>query len=467
MSKIRRFDLARVEREAEWLALMHLRMVFLADANFGILPRDVDIARRLVDFRAQHGGPSSLYYSPAKNNPDRALAIAKALAESQIVATHTLAIQHTDPIVLASMSRQNISPDKQRDVALQLLDSGIPIDVQLIIGIPGDSYDTWKNCLSDLMSWGIHEDYYISFFNLLPNAPAAEPDFIETWGIRTMERRTRNYSPDMTRPDDELMRERIVFQSKGFTPDEWVAMNVYASFSRALHCHSFTRLIAIYLHATHGVSYREFYEMVIEEFLGKVYQGGRLFADVDEHYRRALTSDAILDEHDLTGLVGFPCILSVARSISGRLSLDTERFFDELDHFLARRLRSVANLSSIIRFQRNVLILPSYDATVGKSFESNHDWPRYFSRSLHRTARGTAGEPESLPGASLRADDKICGEVGHMRSIDWSGLQDDDRLRAWLTRVVCGRTSIAGSNLRVLTACARDQEARTEEVAAA
>jgi putative methyltransferase len=468
MSRIRKFDLARVEREAEWLAQMNMRMVFLADANFGIFPRDVDIARRLVDFHKLHGGPRALYYSPAKNNPDRALAIAIALAESKIVAAHTLAIQHTDPVVLASMSRENISSDKQRDVALQLLDAGIPIDVQLIIGIPGDTCDRWKNCLSDLMTWGIHEDYFISFFNLLPNAPASEPAFIDTWDIRTAHRRTHNYSSQITRnPEDELVREHVVFQSRGFDSAAWVAMNVYASFVRALHCHGFTRLIANYLHATHDLSYREFYEILIEDFFKNVYGGGRLLTEVNEHYRRALADDGVLDEVDLSGLLGFPCALSVARSIFVRVSLNVESFFEQLEDFLVKRLPSVANLRSITQFQSNVLIMPSYQAAVGKSFAADHDWPGYFSLSLHRSARGTVGEPVRLFAATIIADDTTCGNVGPRRSIDWSGLTGDDRLRAWLSSVVCGRMSSASSNLRSLTVRANSQEAQTMDFAPA
>ena len=191
MSKIRAFDLDRVKREAEWIARSGVNLLFQADANFGILKRDIEIAEALIEAYRVHGYPRYLCYSPAKNNPDRSLAIAKRFAKAGICSRHSLAIQHTDVDVLASTDRQNISPEKQIALARAILDAGYGLDVHLILGIPGDTYQKWKQCFADLMEWGIHEEYFVFFYNLLPNAPAADPAFIERWGIKTRLRRSR------------------------------------------------------------------------------------------------------------------------------------------------------------------------------------------------------------------------------------------------------------------------------------
>ena len=57
MSKVRKFDIGRVEAEVDWLGRIGATFVFLADANFGILPRDVDIADRLAEVRAKYNYP--------------------------------------------------------------------------------------------------------------------------------------------------------------------------------------------------------------------------------------------------------------------------------------------------------------------------------------------------------------------------------------------------------------------------
>jgi len=189
MSKVRRFDMARLEAEARFLGELEIGRIMLADANFGLLPRDLDIADMWIDERARQGGyPQYIFWSAAKNHPARVTEIAQKFASSGLCTSHALSIQHTSRSVLAATERSNISPDKQVQVVKAMMRSHVPVEVQLILGIPGDDYPTWKRCMSDLMSWGIHEDYLIQAYRLLPNAPAADPAFIDHWRVETIER---------------------------------------------------------------------------------------------------------------------------------------------------------------------------------------------------------------------------------------------------------------------------------------
>jgi putative methyltransferase len=455
MSKIRRFDIDRVMQEAEWLGRMNLNFVFLADANFGILPRDVDIAYEIAAVRRRHGGPRYLYYSPAKNNPDRALAVARALFESGVSATHALAIQHTDPLVLASTDRQNISAERQRDVARVLLDLGIPSDVHLILGIPGDSYERWKKCFADLMDWGIHDDFTVFFYNLLPNAPAADPAFIARWGIQTLERRARQRSGMVKRGSQEaVIREQIIISSNSFTAEDWVRMNVYASFVRALHCASLTRLIAIYLRRTHGISYHAFYECLIETFLVKTFDGGRLYADVEQTFRACLHTDKVLENTELDALPDFPYYATVVVSIFVKLCMRCDEFFEHLDVFLCDRFSQAANLRSIVDYQKNVIILPSYDAQQGKDFATKHDWITYFE-TARKDDTARLAEPNEIRGV-IHVDDKSCGDPPASRLLDWFTREGEERWHAWLIRTAFARQSARSCNFSSLSISSLD-----------
>ena len=56
-SRIRKFDLDRVFAELEWCATHKVHQVFLADANFGIFERDVEIAEKVAELKLEHGYP--------------------------------------------------------------------------------------------------------------------------------------------------------------------------------------------------------------------------------------------------------------------------------------------------------------------------------------------------------------------------------------------------------------------------
>jgi len=455
LTKIRRFDIDRVMSEVDWLGRMNLNFIFLADANFGILPRDVDIAREIAAVRRRHGGPGYLYYSPPKNNPDRGLAIAKTLFDSGISPMHALTIQHTDPVVLASTDRQNISPEKQRDLAHTLLDLGIPSDVHLILGIPGDSYERWKNCFADLMEWGIHEDYTVFFYNLLPNAPAADPAFISQWGIQTLERRARHRSGMIRRGSaGGVIREHIIISSHTFTADDWVRMNVYASFVRALHCCSMTRLIAIYLHRTHGISYRAFYECIVETFFAKTFRGGRLHGEIEQIFRACLQTDAILENTELDVLPEFPYYVTVVISVFVKLCVQFGDFFEQLSDFLHSQFEHVANLRSIVDYQKNLVILPSYDARQGKTFNVEHDWTDYFEAARNGEPARLA-EPKKIRGV-IHVRDTTCGNPPASRLLDWFTLEGAERWHSWLLRTAFVRSSSMSCNFGSLSIASED-----------
>src|SRR6185437_5606255 len=122
----------------------------------GILARDLDITDMLIAANKQYGHPSYLSYNTAKNNPVRTVAIAKRVLGSGLASHHVLSIQHTDQEVLAATERDNISTEKQIRVVRELLADNVPIYVQFILGIPGDTYEKWRRCFSDLMEWGVH-----------------------------------------------------------------------------------------------------------------------------------------------------------------------------------------------------------------------------------------------------------------------------------------------------------------------
>ena len=67
MSRIRKFDLDRVFAELEWAAQRGIAGIGFADANFGILERDVAIAEKVAELKATYGFPLHCATNYAKN----------------------------------------------------------------------------------------------------------------------------------------------------------------------------------------------------------------------------------------------------------------------------------------------------------------------------------------------------------------------------------------------------------------
>jgi putative methyltransferase len=363
----------------------------------------------------REGHPRFVHYSPAKNNPDRSVAIARKLAVSGISPVHTFAVQHTDEQVLASADRSNISVGKQRAVAKAMLADGIPTVAQLILGLPGDSYDRWKGCLTDLMDWGLHDNYQVFNYALLPNAPAADLAFQARWEIGTISRGIPREGTGQRHDGTDVMtRVRIVVKSRSFSPADWVRMKAYTALVRALHNFGLTRLVAQYLHFGHAVTYRRFYDELIEGYFAAT----PLFRKIVLHFEAFLEDEAALED------LPFERFQEVSYLEAGRwafihICLDARRTFDEVGRFLRARFPTATSLASALEYQRRVLLLPDREHE-GATFRTDRDWVSYFDRARRLTAHEPLGEPRAVAGGLVEIDDP------------WAGARPGDERARWV-----------------------------------
>jgi len=436
MSKVRRFEMSRVEAEVQWLGKQAVNFIFLADANFGIFARDVDITDRLTDAKSSFGYPQAIYYSPAKNNPERTVEIARRTHEAKLTSAHVLAVQHTDNDVLAATDRSNIPASKYREVVARLAELGIPCEVQLILGIPGDSLDKWKSSLAELMKWGVHDNFQVSPYALLPNAPAAEPAFKQKWEIETVERGLIPYGGIRNKSSQvDCTKSNIVVSFKGFSKDDWVEASTYSSFLRAYHNRALTRLPAIYLWFVHGVPYREYYDAIVDGFAKNSKTLAPIYNRVHELYAEFLRNPEASDEMDLSQFPDCQFLVDPSKWIYVNTCLNLDEFYVDLKRFLLDRFPNASGLGSAIDYQRDLVVLPDYSARVGKSLNMNRDWPAFFEATARIVTDERLPEPKRffLPRVAAIAEEDRSGWEGSLNFGDGDITERTDR---WLLQAV-------------------------------
>ena len=135
-AKVHRFQLERIHAEAEWIAANGIDYLFIGDANFGILPRDVEIAEAVVAAAKRHGYPKKVLVQQTKNATDRAYLTMKTIAEGGLATEMNISIQTTTPEVLEAIKRQNISLETYAELQRRFVHDGIPTFVDMIVGLP-------------------------------------------------------------------------------------------------------------------------------------------------------------------------------------------------------------------------------------------------------------------------------------------------------------------------------------------
>ena len=401
MSKVRRFDRDRLYGEIEWFATRGIKVVFSVDSNFGMFKSDVDLTDAIVEAKKRHGEPTYFVYSNAKNVPDRTVEITKKVVQAGLETAHTLSIQHSSEAVLAATDRENISVEKQIRVVRALQDDGIPISVQLIQGLPVDTPELWRRTFADLMEWGIHDGYIVTNYHLLPNAPAADPAYIEQWGLRTVDRFIYDgYGERDATPVDPMTFARgdVVVEAGSFSRDDWVTMSVDSACIRGLHNSGITQLIARYLRATRGVGFESFYALLLDEVLPSSDATREAMGVLTACYRSFLTDPDSLAMLPLPGAPESAKEVEPHRWFMGVVCHDLERFFADLTDRLVERFGDPEGvLRDLCTYQKNVVVSPRYDAEAGKSWSNERDWVAYFENPATLIPGEAVAEPSFNP----------------------------------------------------------------------
>ena len=182
LSKVRQFSLERVKRELEWIARNRVGILWVADANFGIFARDVQIAETIAGCRRSFGYPKQVLVSYAKNATERLAEIVRILHDADIQIDGIIAIQTRDPQTLEVVERSNIKTARYDELIGIFARNGLPISSDLMMGLPGSTPQSFKADLQFFFDRKVEVKAYDT--HLLPNSPMAHRDYMDRYQIK-------------------------------------------------------------------------------------------------------------------------------------------------------------------------------------------------------------------------------------------------------------------------------------------
>lgn len=166
-SKVYKYESERIEKELEWISASGCWYLFIADANWGMLKRDVDLSRLIVEYRKQHGAPVSVYFCGSKNTPDRVAEITTVFHQAGMIACQSVALQTMNPETLRRVDRANIKTSAYTQVQHSLNRQEIPSFVEIIWPLPGETLSSFQQGLETLCK--ISADCFLVYPLLLMN----------------------------------------------------------------------------------------------------------------------------------------------------------------------------------------------------------------------------------------------------------------------------------------------------------
>lgn len=176
LQKMRRFDLDRVFGEIEWLASHQVPKIWIADSNFGIFERDLEIAQFICDMKEKYGYPQVMISNYAKNTKKHLVDIIELLVEHGLVSTGIVSLQTRDEQTLKTIKRSNIKTKEYDALRTAFEDRQLPMSTQLMIGLPGSTRESFKDDLRFFFNQIIDAQIFRTV--VLPNSPMAAPEFV-------------------------------------------------------------------------------------------------------------------------------------------------------------------------------------------------------------------------------------------------------------------------------------------------
>ncbi|MBI5625548.1 MAG: radical SAM protein [Elusimicrobia bacterium] len=182
-SKSAFFSTGRVAAELDCIASRNVSKtpyLYVGDANFGLFPRDIEIARTLRKMKDERGFPSTVYMYFAKNVSERVVEIAELLKDMTPI---SLSRQTQNPEVLKVIKRSNISLETYNKLAALARKLGVDSKTEMIYCLPGESKESFYAGLRQIMEQEV-DGIHLFPAMLLDGSAMGRREIRERYGIR-------------------------------------------------------------------------------------------------------------------------------------------------------------------------------------------------------------------------------------------------------------------------------------------
>lgn len=286
-AKVKKFPVEKVYQEIEWLGVNKIQYIFMADANFGIYPeRDMAITDYILDVQARTSFPATVNANWHKNAKQNVIEIVKKFISNGFNRGMTLSVQSMDEQVLDIIKRKNMDTSHLGAMMEILNKEGIGSYTELILPLPGETTDTWRTGLTDVLSIGQHNSIEIWFHQLLQNAQSNHIDHKDEYSFSTVK------LPDYVMGDPEPDHQQhisevteVVTSTSTMDYDEFLDNWMYAWMIINFHCGGWSQLVTRVNNKqgnmVYKTAYNRLYAALVKDngICGSLYKRTRIMLD--------------------------------------------------------------------------------------------------------------------------------------------------------------------------------------------
>jgi len=371
-SGFRQFPMEKVKAELDWLAEHKISYCFCADSNFGILERDEEIAEYIVNLKKKYGYPQRFESTAAKNKDDMTYRILRKLEDADLNRGVSIAVQSMSPEVLEIVGRKNMSVNNFAEQVARYRTSGMYTYTDLILGLPGETLDSFCKGLCEVIEAGQHSNVSVYRCEFLPNTIMYTKEFVEKYKIKTVRSLLCQIH---TRVDEDMKyasRSDIVVETSTLSTEDWEKAFRFSVCVQSFHSLGLLKFMAIYLRKAKNISYYDFYMNLYEwiESESKVIKRilDRVFECIDA-FLKGEGNLCFSDER--FGNIYWEFYEGLFLSCAAEF----ESFYEDVINYLKQYFDDDKLFEDLLLYQKSMVALPSQEEKI---FDVIYDWHEYF-----------------------------------------------------------------------------------------
>ena len=393
-NKVKKFGLERVYAEFEWVGKNKCDFVSLTDANFGIFPeRDSLIADKLIEVQKTYNNPKAYTISWAKNQKREVVEIVRKLIyEGGSKLGLNLSVQTMDENVLDIIKRKNLDTNKIEEVFELCEQYNIPLYTELILGLPGETLDSWKNNFYRLFEAGNHTGITIYQAQLLENA---EMNLSQRKMYKMEGRVVYDYLVGTYNEHELKEGVEVVISTRDLPIEKMTQAQVFSWFMNTFHINGITNYISRVLRKQ-GLPYQEFYGKLLEHIKKDEWLNSEIHR-IEEHYGNWSVHGKI-DHEPIQGMEIHGWNLVHSTIINLQSEGKHNHIFNVIEDFLRTEFDIEESLlNDLMAFQRAFLIDYKSAKNYPLRLKFNHDILGYLTSDvdLNREAEYEFEFPEN------------------------------------------------------------------------
>jgi radical SAM superfamily enzyme YgiQ (UPF0313 family) len=227
-NKVTLFGVERVREELHYIGQKiqshspNVRVLRMADPNFGMYERDVEIAKYMGETQKLYHYPMFIDATTGKNKPERVIQAMEQVSGALIM---WQSVQSLDDTVLTNVKRENIKLSAYQEINVYLKGRGLRSQADLILCLPGETLASHVKALETLTNAGV-----LRFNNF--QAMILKGSEMETETVRNQfkfQTKHRLIQKNFSIHNDEKVfeSEEIIISTDSFSFDEYIVARKY------------------------------------------------------------------------------------------------------------------------------------------------------------------------------------------------------------------------------------------------